>query len=228
MRRGPRSRFPDPARAPADAPLAWGGDLEPATLLDAYANGIFPWPAADGTLLWWSPDPRAVFPPGGVHVSRTLRRTLAGGRFTCTVDTDFTGVVHACADRPGEGTWITPAMAQAYTQLHVLGFAHAVEVRDTATGDLAGGVYGVALGGAFMGESMFSRVPDASKVALVDLADRLGRGGFTLFDAQVPTPHLASMGAVPLRRPAFLAALRGALPLRTDLPREPRPASALV
>lgn len=227
MRRGPGSRFPDAARAPADAPLAWGGDLAPATLLDAYANGIFPWPSGDGTLLWWSPDPRALFPMDGPHVSRSLRRTLAGDRFVCSADRDFAGVVAACADRPGEGTWITPAMRAAYTRLHSLGFAHSVEVRETADGPLLGGVYGVALGGAFMGESMFSHVSDASKVALVDLVDRLRRGGFTLFDAQLPTPHLTSMGAVTTPRAEFLAALRSALPLRTALPREVRGSAAL-
>lgn len=218
MTRRLRGRFPDPARAPADAPLAWGGDLEPATLVEAYGRGIFPWPSG-GTLLWWSPDPRAVFPLDGVHVSRTLRRTIASGRFACTLDTDFAAVVRGCADRPGEGTWITGAMARAYQRLHALGVAHSVEVRDAASGDLVGGVYGVALGGAFMGESMFSRARDASKVALVDLAARLRAGGFTLFDAQLPTPHLTSMGAVTTPRAAFLRRLDAALPLPAALGR---------
>ena len=228
MRRGPGSRFPDPARAPGDAPLAWGGDLAPATLLDAYANGIFPWPSGDGTLLWWSPDPRALFTLDGPHVSRSLRRTLARDRLVCSADTDFAGVVAACADRPGEGTWITPAMRAAYARLHELGFAHSVEVRQAADDRLVGGVYGVALGGAFMGESMFSRVRDASKVALVDLVDRLRRGGYALFDAQLPTPHLTSMGAATTPRSVFLAALRTALPLDTDLPREVRGTAGLA
>lgn len=221
------TRFPDPAHAPADAPLARGGDLLPATLLDAYGHGIFPWPSGR-TLLWWSPDPRALFPLDGPHVSRSLRRTLARDRFACSADTDFAGVVAACADRPGEGTWITPAMRAAYQRLHELGFAHSVEVRDADDGRLVGGVYGVALGGAFMGESMFSRATDASKVALVDLVDRLRRGGFALFDAQLPTAHLTSMGAVATPRAVFLAALRAALPLPAALPRRARPTSELA
>lgn len=212
------SRFPDPARAPGDAPLAWGGDLRPATMLDAYAHGIFPWPAGDGTLLWWSPDPRALLPLDGLHVSRSLRRTLRSGRFVCTADTDFAGVVRGCADRPGEGTWITRPMIRAYERLHAVGVAHAVEVRDAETSALVGGVYGVALGGAFMGESMFSRARDASKVALVNLVGRLRDGGFTLLDAQLPTPHLASLGAVATPRAAFLRALARALELPATFP----------
>jgi leucyl/phenylalanyl-tRNA--protein transferase len=206
-----RSRFPDPAGAPADGPLAVGGDLAVHTLVDAYSRGIFPWPDGGGTVWWWSPDPRAVFPLDGLHVSRTLRRTLRSGRFACTLDADFAGVVRGCADRPGEGTWITPRLARAYERLHEHGLAHSLEVRDAATGTLVGGIYGVALGGAFMGESMFSRVSDASKVALVDLVARLRAGGFSLFDAQMPTAHLMTMGAVQMPRAAFLEALASAV-----------------
>ncbi|MPZ88480.1 MAG: leucyl/phenylalanyl-tRNA--protein transferase [Nitriliruptorales bacterium] len=216
MRRQPPSRFPDPRRAPGDAPLAWGGDLEPPTLLDAYSHGIFPWPTGDGTVLWWSPDPRAVIPLGGLHVSRSLRRTLTRGRFRCTVDTDFAAVVRGCADRPGEGTWITEEMIRAYEQLHALGLAHAVGVRDADHGALVGGIYGVALGAAFMGESMFSRATDASKVALVHLVERLNAAGFALFDAQMPTPHLTSLGAVTVTRDTFLRSLADALARRTS------------
>lgn len=197
------SRFPDPRSAPAGAPLAWGGDLEPGTLLDAYRHGIFPWPAADGTILWWSPDPRALLPLEGIHVSRSLRRTLRSGRFHCTKDTAFADVVAGCADRREGGTWITPAMARAYERLHQLGHAHSVEVWDTR-GALVGGIYGVAVGAAFSGESMFHRATDASKVALVELAARLRAGGFWLFEAQLPTLHLTSMGAVAVPRSAFL------------------------
>ncbi|HVM00908.1 MAG TPA: leucyl/phenylalanyl-tRNA--protein transferase [Egibacteraceae bacterium] len=197
------SRFPDPRTAPADEPLAWGGDLEPVTLLEAYARGIFPWPAGDGTLFWWSPDPRAVIPLDGLHVSRSLRRTLRQGRFRTSVDAAFSAVVAACAERPGQGTWITPAMVAAYTRLHELGHAHSVEAWD-ASGALVGGVYGVTLGAAFMGESMFHRATDASKVALVRLVEHLRERGFGLFDAQLPTPHLARMGAVALERSTFL------------------------
>lgn len=199
----PVSRFPDPRTAPAAAPLAVGGDLEPATLADAYRNGIFPWPSGHGAVLWWSPDPRAVLPLDGLHVSRSLRRTLRRGHLRCTVDAAFGPVVAGCADRPGEGTWITPAMARAYGRLHALGAAHSVEVWD-GDGGLVGGVYGVAFGGLFAGESMFSRVPDASKVALVTLVAHLRTRGFALFDVQLPTPHLASLGAVAVPRSVFL------------------------
>lgn len=201
------SRFPDPRAAPADAPVAVGGDLDTATLLDAYRHGIFPWPSGRH-LWWWSPDPRAVLPLEAVHVSRTLRRTLARGTFTTTLDADFAGVVAACADRP-EGTWITPAVARAYQRLHHAGVAHSLEV--WAGRELVGGIYGLALGGAFMGESMFHRATDASKVALVRLAEHLRDRGFALFDVQLMTPHLATMGAVAVPRAAFLDQLAAAL-----------------
>lgn len=197
------SRFPDPRSAPREEPLAWGGDLEPDTLLEAYSRGIFPWPAPDGTLLWWSPAPRAVIPLDGLHVSRSLRRTLRSGRLRATRDAAFAAVVAACADRPGQGTWITPPMAAAYRRLHVLGHAHSVEVWD-ADHRLVGGIYGVTIGSAFMGESMFHRTDDASKVALVRLVDHLRGRGFTLFDAQLPTAHLARMGAIELDRDTYL------------------------
>lgn len=202
-----RSRFPDPSTAPGDAPLAAGGTLDPATLLDAYRNGIFPWPVGERALLWWSPDPRALIPLDGLHVSRTLRRTLRRGVFRCGVDTDFAGVVAGCADRPGTGTWITPAMVTAYRRLHERGHAHSVEVRDAADGQLVGGVYGVTVGAAFCAESMFSRVTDASKVALVALTAQLRADGFALLDAQLPTEHLTRMGAVAVPRAEYLGLL---------------------
>ncbi len=196
------SRFPDPRRAPGDGPLAVGTDLRPATLLDAYRHGIFPWPDRDGEVHWWSPDPRAVFPVGGVHVSRSLRRTLRSGRFTTTVDTAFDEVVAGCQERD-EGTWITPELRAAFGELHRLGHAHSIEV--WSDGDrLVGGLYGIAVGAVFCGESMFHRVTDASKVAMVELDRRLAAGGFVLFDAQLPTPHLASMGARVIRRDDYL------------------------
>lgn len=216
MTRQARSRFPDPRAAPRDAPLAWGGDLEPATLLDAYAHGIFPWPTSDGTVYWWSPDPRAVLPLDGLHISRSLARTLRSGRLRCTLDQAFAAVVAGCADRPGEGTWITAGTAIAYEELHALGHAHSVEVWDAGR-TLVGGLYGVALGGAFMGESMFHRVPDASKVALVHLADRLRGAGFALLDAQVPTPHLERLGARSVRRSEYLRRLEAAMALNARL-----------
>src|SRR5947207_14465700 len=158
-----RGAFPDPELADDDGLLAVGGDLRPARLLDAYRRGIFPFFDEDGPVLWWSPDPRAVFEMGGLHVSRRLARTLRSGRFRVTFDRDFGGVIRGCADRPGQGVWITESMTAAYAGLHRLGHAHSVEVwRD---GRLAGGLYGVAVGGLFSGESMFSRVADASKVA---------------------------------------------------------------
>ncbi len=198
------SRFPDPREAPEDEPLAVGGDLEPATLLDAYSHGIFPWPSG-GVLWWWSPDPRAVVPLDAVHVSRSLSRTLRSGRFTTTVDQAFPAVMAACARRPGEGTWITGRMRRAYERLHGLGHAHSVEVwQDDA---LVGGLYGVTVGAAFMGESMFHRVSDASKVALVALAAHLRDRGFVLLDAQLPTPHLMSLGAVEWPRERYLEVL---------------------
>jgi leucyl/phenylalanyl-tRNA---protein transferase len=209
MRPAPfRSRFPDPATAPADAPLAWGGDLEPGTLLDAYRHGIFPWPSG-GELFWWSPDPRAVIPLDGLHVSRSLRRTLRAGRFSVSVDTACGDVIAACAQRPGEGTWITAPMVAAYTRLHTLGHVHSVEAWDRA-GRLVGGLYGVAVGAAFSGESMFHRVSDASKVALVHLVARLRTRGFVLLDAQLPTPHLERLGAQAIPRTRFLGLLAAA------------------
>jgi leucyl/phenylalanyl-tRNA--protein transferase len=203
------SRFPDPRHAPADAPLAWGGDTDADTLADAYRHGIFPWPTSDGTVYWWSPDPRAVIPLDGLRVSRSLRRTLRTGAFTVTADQAFDDVVAACAGR-GEGTWITPELVDGYRGLHACGLAHSVEVWD-ADGDLAGGLYGIALGAAFTGESMFHRATDASKVALVHLVARLRERGFVLLDAQLPTPHLTSLGAVPIPRGVFLDTLAAAV-----------------
>lgn len=196
-------RFPDPRLAPRDGPLAWGGDLRVETLVEAYRHGIFPWPADDGPVWWWSPDPRAVIAAGRLHVSRSLRRTLRRGGLRCTSDVAFAEVVSACAQRPGEGTWITAEMRSAYVRLHDHGRAHSVEVWDGA-GGLVGGLYGVAVGRLFCGESMFHRADDASKVAMVATMRILEHGGFLLFDVQMPTPHLASMGATTIPRDLFL------------------------
>jgi leucyl/phenylalanyl-tRNA--protein transferase len=211
------SRFPDPRLAAGDEPFAYGGDLEVVTLREAYGLGIFPWPGDSGTIWWWSPDPRAVIPISGLHVSRSLRRTLRSGRLRCTSDTAFDRVVAACADRPGEGTWITPDMRAAYNRLHDEGGAHSIEVWNP-DGDLVGGLYGVVTGRVFCGESMFHREDDASKVAMVATMRVLERGGFNLFDVQLPTPHLTSMGAVELPRDAFLDILAAGhgLPARWD------------
>ncbi len=181
--------------------------------MDAYRHGIFPWPSADGTVLWWSPDPRAVFPLDGVHVSRSLRRRLRSGRLTCTVDRAFGDVVRGCARRGGEDTWITSDLEAAYGRLHDAGFAHSVEVWSAEDGCLVGGLLGIAVGGAFTGESMFSRRSDASKVAVVHLAGHLRARGFRIFDAQMPTAHLRSMGAVTIPRDDYLDALAVAVEL---------------
>jgi leucyl/phenylalanyl-tRNA--protein transferase len=201
-----RYRFPDPETADEDGLVAVGGDLAPGTLLAAYRAGIFPW--SDGPITWWSPDPRAVIPLDGLHVSRSLARTIRRGGFRVTFDDAFRDVVKGCAaPRPGrEETWISPAFVEAYTCLHELGWAHSVECW---RGDqLAGGLYGVAIGAWFGGESMFSAERDASKVAIAALIARLGECGYVLFDAQVMNPHLATLGAVDIPRPEYLARLR--------------------
>ncbi len=198
--------LPDPLEADEDGLVGLGADLEPETLVDAYRRGIFPWPHGRMALPWFSPGPRAVLRPHAVHVSRSLRRTLRRGGWTTTVDAAFDDVVARCAVRPrAEGTWIDRRMRSAYGRLHRLRWAHSLEVWD---GDrLVGGLYGVQVGACFTGESMFSRLPDASKVALVDLCRRWGDAGGAVIDVQLPTEHLASMGAVEVRRADFLAEL---------------------
>jgi leucyl/phenylalanyl-tRNA---protein transferase len=187
-----------------------GADLEPGTLLCAYRGGIFPMPVEAGgeeLLVWWSPDPRGIIPLDGLRVGRSLRRSCA--RFEVRVDTAFEAVIDACADPARTGRWITPAIRDAYVRLHHLGWAHSVEAWD---GDgLAGGLYGVAIGGLFAGESMFFRRTDASKVALVGLVDRLREGGASLLDVQWVTPHLAFLGAVEIPRRRYLERLAEAI-----------------
>ena len=187
--------------------LAMGGDLSSERLLDAYRHGIFPWFNAGEPILWWSPDPRMVLFPDQIRVTRSLAKRIRNGGFELRVDTGFVQVMKACAEpRHGEaGTWISPAMLAAYTRLHQAGHAHSVETWQD--GRLVGGLYGVAIGRAFYGESMFSRVPDASKVALVGLARQLQRWQFGLIDCQMETSHLASMGARPIARSEFCARL---------------------
>jgi leucyl/phenylalanyl-tRNA---protein transferase len=211
----PPSRFfPPVEKADKDGLLACGGSLAPEWLLDAYRNGIFPWPmTADGEpLMWWSPDPRAVIEMDGLHISRRLRRTCRQARFQITCDRAFLAVIQGCAsvgDR-ALATWITPAIVDAYVQLHRLGHAHSVEAWD-GQGQLAGGVYGVGIAGLFAAESMFQRARDASKVALVHLRAHLRRRGYRLLDIQQLTPHSTRMGAIEIPRREYLARLAVAL-----------------
>ena len=197
-----RFAFPDPARADPEGLLAEGGDLEPSTLIAAYRAGIFPWPIEEHELLWWSPDPRAVLEPDTLHVSRSLARRLRQGRFRVTLNAAFSEVIAGCADR--EETWITPRLRAAYIELHALGWAHSIEVW-SADGALAGGLYGVAVGALFSAESMFHRTRDASKVAVVALVAHARRVGLTVLDVQMPSAHLASLGARTLPRREYLA-----------------------
>ncbi len=198
----------DPSRADAWGVVAVGGDLRPEWLLRAYRHGVFPWFDEHEPVHWWSPDPRGVIELDGLHVSRRLRRTLRSGRFSVTVNRDFAGVMRGCADRV-EGTWITAAMLSAYERLHALGHAHSVEV--WRSGRLAGGLYGVAMGGLFAGESMFHCETDASKVALVFTVERLRERGFELCDIQLVTEHTTRMGATEIPRAEYLRRLRRAL-----------------
>jgi leucyl/phenylalanyl-tRNA--protein transferase len=189
--------------------VAVGGDLRPERLLRAYRAGVFPWYDEGQPVCWWSPDPRAIIELDGLHISRRLARTLRSGRFHVTVNLDFASVIRGCADRGAEGTWITANMIRAYERLHQLGLAHSVEV--WRSGELAGGLYGVAIGGFFAGESMFTRSRDASKVALVHTLERLRDRGFRLFDIQMLTEHTARLGAIEIPRSEYLVRLRRAL-----------------
>ncbi len=192
-----------------DGLLAVGGDLSPERLLLAYRSGIFPWYDERLPILWHSPDPRCVLPVDRLHVGRTLRRTIAKGTYEVRFDCAFERVIHACQKTPRvgqNGTWITDEMARAYVALHRIGYAHSVEA--WASGELAGGQYGVSLGRMFFGESMFAWQPNASKVALVRLAERVQSWGFPLIDAQVSTPHTLAMGAEEWPRARFVEVLR--------------------
>jgi len=211
----PPSRFFPPAElADAEGILAVGGELSPEWLSDAYKHGIFPWPVTDddsGPMIWWSPDPRAIIELGSLNVSRRLRRTCRSGRFTASCDRDFVGVIHGCATSTGRigRTWLTPSMIEAYMRMSELGIAHSVEVWHQ--GRLAGGVYGIAIGGLFAAESKFYRVRDASKVALVHLVSHLRARGYRLLDIQQLTPHTARLGAVEIPRSEYLSRLADAL-----------------
>lgn len=186
--------------------LAGGGDLSPARLLLAYRRGIFPWYSAGEPLLWWSPDPRMVLIPDELRITRSLAKTLRNADYTVTLDTAFAQVMSDCATTPRDGqlgTWITAAMQDAYTRLHALGHAHSVET--WRAGKLVGGLYGVAIGRAFFGESMFSHITDASKIALAHACRYLAARGFGIIDCQMETTHLASLGACPIPRRDYLA-----------------------
>lgn len=211
------SPFPNPRTAPGDEPLAWGHELTPELVKAAYYRGIFPWYDDESPVLWWSPDPRCVLYPEKFRVSDSFRKTLRNPKWLVSFDTDFDSVIRACAasPRPGQdGTWITDDIIAAYSVLHDEGIAHSVSVR--VDGELVGGLYGVAVGRVFCGESMFFKIPDASKVALAHLVARLREAGFVLIDCQQVTPHLVSLGAEAISRDTFLDALeanRDAAPL---------------
>jgi leucyl/phenylalanyl-tRNA--protein transferase len=201
--------FPPPELSEPEGVVLFGGQLTPEWLLDAYAHGIFPWPIFQETdiMVWWSPDPRAIFELSGLEISRRLWRTVQSGRFRVTIDRDFAEVIHACAtagERHGN-TWITPQLKAAYCRLHDLGHAHSVEVWQDDR--LVGGTYGVALQGLYAGESMFHRERDASKVALVHLMHHLCQRGYQLFDIQQLTPHTESLGAIEIPRHEYLRRL---------------------
>lgn len=207
--------FPPVELATPEGLVAVGGDLSLERLLEAYRHGIFPWYNPGQPVLWWSPDPRTVLLPHRLRIARSLRKTLRRGEFRVTFDHAFENVIDACAGprrhHPSGATWITSAMRAAYCRLYQAGHAHSVETWSGT--QLVGGLYGVALGGAFFGESMFSHATDASKVALVYLVDSLRFWGYTLIDCQVASPHLFSLGAEEIPRRSFIAALQTALAL---------------
>ena len=204
--------FPPPELAEEGGLLAVGGDLCEERLLLAYSMGIFPWYSSDDPILWWSPDPRLVLLPDDLKISRSLMQTINKGTFNVTMDTDFESVIKACATvhRKNDGdTWITGDMIDAYIGLHKSGYAHSVE--SWYEGELVGGLYGISLGSAFFGESMFTKKSNASKVAFALLVQQLANWRFTLIDCQIKTAHLKSFGAIEIPRSEFLKKLRSSL-----------------
>ncbi|MBL4832802.1 MAG: leucyl/phenylalanyl-tRNA--protein transferase [Pseudomonas sp.] len=202
--------FPNPERALSEPEglLAAGGDLSPERLINAYRQGIFPWYQDGQPLLWWSPNPRTVLRPARLHVSRSMRKFMRNTDLSITLDRNFAEVIKACAQPRAytDGTWITEEMQRAYCRLHQLNVAHSVEVRDGH--ELVGGLYGVALGKVFFGESMFSRRSNTSKAAFIFLVEHLHAWGYELIDCQMPTEHLFSLGAESISRAAFIDQLR--------------------
>ncbi len=210
--------FPDPRYVADEGLLAFGGDLSPNRLLSAYRKGIFPWYNADDPILWWSPNPRLVLYPDEFKVSKSFRRTLRKNRFKVKFDTNFEEVISNCRQVPRdgqEGTWIVQEMQEAYIELFKMGFAHSVEVYEDDT--LVGGLYGIAMGRAFFGESMFSLQNDVSKIAFKALSDVLGLRGYDFIDCQVSNEHLLSLGAVEISRDRFLDELDEALDKSSDI-----------
>ncbi len=198
--------FPDPRSASEEGIVAYGGDLSPSRLMMAYRTGIFPWYTSGDPILWWSPDPRLILELNDFKLHRSLRKKL--GQFDIRFDTAFSQVIRECARAPRrgqKGSWIVPEMIEAYETLHALGHAHSVEAY--LDGELVGGLYGVRVGGMFCGESMFAKVPDASKAALATLVEKLREWGFDCIDCQVPTEHLKSLGAKEVCREDFLTRL---------------------
>jgi len=210
--------FPDPRTASDEGLLAYGGDLLPNRLLTAYRKGIFPWYAEGDPILWWSPDPRLLLYPSSFKTRKSFARVLRSGKFSVTFDRAFAEVIGYCGSVPREGqngSWLLPEMQEAYIELHQMGFAHSVEVyRDNV---LVGGLYGIAMGKAFFGESMFSLVSDASKVAFRALSDVLGAKSYDFIDCQMKTEHLVTLGAVEVRRNLYLEELASALDKPSDI-----------
>ena len=203
--------FPPLEAASPEGLLAVGGDLNPDRLLSAYRQGVFPWFSDGQPILWWSPDPRAILYPANLHISRSLRKSLRTQDFEVSADRAFDDVIQRCAESRNarEGTWITSGMQEAYCTLHRMGYAHSVETWQN--GQLVGGLYGLAIGKAFFGESMFSQITDASKTALVALTASLTTGGYHFIDCQVVSEHLNSLGAKAVPRYRFSSELKQAV-----------------
>lgn len=207
--------FPPAEYSDPDGVLAVGGDLSPRRLIEAYTNGIFPWYSSETPIIWWSPDPRFVIYPSDVKISKSMRQVLRRKIFEIKFDTSFREVITACSGKRKheKGTWITAEMIEAYVTLHKMGYAHSIE--SWCEGKLAGGLYGVSLGGIFFGESMFSRESNASKAAFITLADNLAGLGFDLIDSQVHTDHMESLGAFEMNRRAFLEIVKNSVTRET-------------